>query len=167
MPFQAYISGALTDVPDPEGTKKFYEDLGRAFEEVAQEEFGIADAIAYIPHHHGDPIKHADLSPMQIREMDRQHVRDSKLMVMYTGRPSHGTGREHEWALADGTPIIALFEEERFMARKVSRLARVDVTAHAVFLSYGDGVCEFKKVLRELLMGHFKYMRVDRPATVR
>jgi hypothetical protein len=117
---------------------------------VAQE-FGIVDATAYIPHQHGDPIKHAHLTPRQVLAMDRENVRASQLIIMYTGRPSHGVGREHEWAIADGTPIIAMAESDRLDARLVSRLARVDIDEQISFGDFDDALDKLEETIKKVL----------------
>lgn len=150
MAYQLYVSGPLTGVEDPEGLKAFYLALGACFVRVARE-IGIDDAVAYVPHLHGDPVKHAHLTPLQIREMDRENVRRSQVMVMYTGRPSHGVGREHEWAIADGTPVIAMAERQRLEKRLVSRLARVDIDEQIVFGDFAEAVSEFEVVIRRVI----------------
>lgn len=150
--FQAYISSPLTGLPKEkrEQLKAFYEALGVAFESVARE-LGRTDAVAYIPHQHGDPIKHAHLTPAEILSMDKKHLSESALMIMYTGVASHGVGREHEWALARKIPIIALCETKTIEQRRVSRLARVDVTEELSFTDYDDAVGQLKAALRRIV----------------
>ncbi len=149
MKLQLYVSGPLTNVPDErrEELKKFYEDLAAVFETTLREA-GHADAFGYVPHRYSDPIVHADLTPEQVVKLDKQRFSESSLMAMYTGLPAHGVGREHEWALAAGVPIVALYERARLEAGKVGRIARVDVTAQIVFEDYADALTQFKNWLQ-------------------
>ena len=143
--YQLYVSGPLTNVPDerrPE-IKKFYEDLAEVFE-ATMRAHGFAEVLGYVPHRFTDPILHVNLTPAEVVKIDKARFSESSLMVMYTGLPAHGVGREHEWAISAGIPIVAVYERARFEAGQIGRISRVDVTAQIVFEDYADALSQFR-----------------------
>jgi len=147
---QAYISGPLTGLEEWRSAtlKAFYEQLGARFEAVARD-LGHPDAVGYVPHKFCDPVAHAHWTPDQVKVIDYGHVRNSNVMIMYVGVPSHGVGREHEWALALGIPVVALCESTKLAERTVSRLARADITHFIAFGTYDDALQEFEEWVRK------------------
>lgn len=104
-----YISGALTDVPDPRVTKRFYEAIKRVCEEAGFE--------VYLPHLHSDPEEHPNLSPEDVFEKDKREVLASDIVVAYVGVPSLGVGMELAYAEGANLPVILLGESERRISR--------------------------------------------------
>ncbi len=114
----AYISGALTNVPDNkrEALKLFYEKLGRMCEK-----HGLN---VYIPHQHSDPVQHPNLTPREVNLIDHECVSSCSLLVAYVGVPSFGVGAEITWANLHQIPIILVVEADQSLQRQVSRLIR-------------------------------------------
>ena len=98
-----YVSGALTGIENPEGTKYFYEAIGLLWEEIGYQ--------AYVPHLNTDPIKNPNITPRKVFETDKHQVSTSDLVIAYLGCPSFGVGMELAYAETKGIPIILLYEQ--------------------------------------------------------
>lgn len=131
---KVYISGALTGVSNVEQIKAFYEKIAEICSELGLE--------VYVPHLHSDPLKHPNITPPQVYEMDKKRVAESDLMVAYLGVPSLGTGSELEICQCQHVPVIVLFER----GRAVSRMARGNpaIIKEIVFEDYGDVYDQFR-----------------------
>jgi hypothetical protein len=139
----AYISGALTGMPENEREKlrQFYLKLGEVCENVGLQ--------PYIPHLHGDPTLFPDLTPEQVDFIDRSAVTQSLVVVAYVGIPSTGVGIEIELAHHASKPVILLYEKERLERREISRLVRGNpaLITHCVF----GGLYTAEYLLRDAL----------------
>ncbi|MDD5251387.1 MAG: hypothetical protein PHT12_02005 [Patescibacteria group bacterium] len=89
-PKPAYLCAPLTDLPEDtrDQMKAFYERLADACTSIMGSE-------AYVPHLHTDPVKHANIVPAAVYELDRAIVceKSSVLVAVYVG-PSWGCGIE-------------------------------------------------------------------------
>lgn len=134
---KAYISGALTGVSDIEQIKCFYEKIA----EICRD-FGLE---VYVPHLHSDPVKHPNITPSQVYEMDRKRVAESSLMVAYLGVPSLGTGSELEICQCEHVPVIVLYEK----GRPVSRMARGNpaIIEEIIFENYQDAYKQLREAV--------------------
>jgi hypothetical protein len=109
----AYISGALSNVEDLAGLKRFYERLGAICE--------AAGIRAYVPHLQGtDPVANAELPPREVYRRDMTHVDAADLVIAYVGERSLGVGAEIERAGHTGADVLLLFED----GLSISRLIR-------------------------------------------
>jgi 2'-deoxynucleoside 5'-phosphate N-hydrolase len=99
----AYVSGALTGVPEEEAKR-----LKEAYEAMAEacKRSGID---AYVPHLHSDPDKHAHISAEVVYEMDTKEVLARDLLILDASRPSHGVGGEAVHASLAGKPIVLCY----------------------------------------------------------
>lgn len=111
LPEKIYISGALTNIPNPELVKAEYERTARFCETLG---FDV-----YLPHTRTDPVKHADLPASEVFIRDERQIRLSSRMVAFLNIPSTGVGIEIPLALAYGVQVIVL----RRLGLKVSRMA--------------------------------------------
>jgi nucleoside 2-deoxyribosyltransferase len=138
-----YISGPLTDVPNADVLKAFYEQIG----EVCL----YLGLVPYIPHQHTDPILHSDYSPQAVYDLDRRNIVKADWVVAYVGRPALGVGQEIEIARANGIPVILLYER----GRSVSRMVRGNpaVTVEVVGRDLDNILQELKYVLAQLCAG--------------
>lgn len=134
---KAYISGALTGVSNIEQMKWFYEQIA----EICRD-FGLE---VYVPHFYSDPLKHPNITPSQVYEMDRKRVAESNLMVAYLGMPSLGTGSELEICQCEHVPVIVLFER----GRTVSRMARGNpaIIEEIIFENYQDAYKQLREAV--------------------
>lgn len=138
---KAYVSGALTGIPNPEEIKAFYEAIGDLCRQQGLE--------AYIPHQAGtDPIKNPAVTPSQVYKVDKAHVTESDLVVAYVGLPSLGVGAELGWAEAYNIPVILLAERGKKISRMI--LGMPNIVARVEFNDYNDGLDQLGRVLRTL-----------------
>jgi hypothetical protein len=137
---KVYISGALTEVSNPDLLKKFYEDIG-----AICREFGMNP---YIPHQHTDPDSHPNIIPRQVFERDYEQVLNSDLIIAYVGMPSLGVGSEIMISAGEGNiPIILLREK----GKKISRMARGNpaVIDEIAFTDYSDALSQLRRRLEK------------------
>lgn len=135
---KVYISGALTGVSNIEQVKKFYEKIAEICHDLGLE--------VYVPHLHSDPLKHPNITPSQVYEMDRKRVAESNLMVAYLGVPSLGTGSELEICQCEHVPVIVLYEK----GRAVSRMARGNpaIIKEIIFEDYDDAFGQLRTAVQ-------------------
>lgn len=121
-----YISGALTGLSSTNSCmKEFYERIAITVDKVC------GTGAAYVPHMNTDPIKHPDVTPEEVYQLDRQKVYASNLVIAYMGEPSFGVGAELQMANEKGIPILLLYEK----GKGVSRLPRG--------MESVKGICEY------------------------
>ncbi len=149
----AYVSGALTDMPEEDRAKykSFYEEVGAVCAEHGYE--------PYCPHVYSDPKTAAHLSPQEVDQIDRQAVMQSRIVVAYVGTPSLGVGIELEMCHHGNKPLVLLFEKDRLDARRISRLARGNpaVVHEIAFIDFADA----KYQLGEFLAGFAKHPSLE------
>jgi nucleoside 2-deoxyribosyltransferase len=138
---KVYISGALTNVENLPAAKAFYEAIGSLCESMGLE--------GYVPHLATDPVRHPNITPQQVFEMDKHHVLTSDLVVAYVGIASLGVGMELAYAEAHDIPIILLYEQ----GGKVSRFARglPIVVTEIRFEGYEDALDSLRDVIHQWL----------------
>jgi nucleoside 2-deoxyribosyltransferase len=136
---KAYISGALSGIPNPVEIKGFYE---RIAEVCAAEKI-----TAYVPHLITDPITHPHITPQEVYELDRAQVLKSDLLIAYAGIPSFGVGQEIEIARQRNIPVILLVEADAV----ISRMARGNpaVIAEIRFKNHDDALQQLAEWLHE------------------
>ncbi len=146
--FMAYISGALTDMPEARRAllRRLYEDIGECCQM-----FGLEP---YLPHVYGDPVRMADKTPQEIDRIDRQAVTLCYLLVAYVGESSTGVGIEIEMAYHANKPVVLLCEQTKLDARLISRLVRGNPAVKAViaFTNYEDALMQLKSFLRDFCL---------------
>lgn len=127
----AYISGPLSAMSETLRVimRKFYEQLGDLCRECGIER--------YVPHLVSDPTLAADLTPLQVYNLDRNAVVGSTIVLAYVGRAALGTGAEIEMAKNANIPVILIYEKNLPPERRVSRLTRgsPNIIAECVFTS--------------------------------
>lgn len=113
-----YVSGALSDVPETirQQYLGFYEAIGRLIEST-----GLS---AYLPHKNTDPVKHKDVTPKQVDQIDRTAVMSSMLVVAVADNPSLGVGIEVEMAYHANKPVVLICNRDKLRGRRISRLIR-------------------------------------------
>lgn len=118
MKTMIYVSGALTDVPVDlrEDYLIFYERIGELVESMG--------FVAYVPHLHTDPVRHKDVTPSQVDQIDRRAVTSSSLIIAVADNPSLGVGIEIEMAYHADKPVYLLYHKDRLLRGLVSRLVR-------------------------------------------
>ena len=136
---KAYISGALTNVPDPDVTKALYEEIGNVCEEI-----GIS---AYIPHKHTDPDINKDVTPETVFMVDKQEVLTSDLIIAYVGIQSLGVGMELGLAFTNNIPVILLYESNQRISRMILGIPENIKVADVVFDDSQDAVTKLKTTL--------------------
>ncbi|MBW4603255.1 MAG: nucleoside 2-deoxyribosyltransferase [Calothrix sp. FI2-JRJ7] len=134
---KAYISGALTDIKNPEEYKQFYESIALLCEEISIE--------AYVPHLYTDPVNNPEFTPQEVFKNDKHQVSSSDLVIAYLGYPSFGVGMELAYAEARKIPIIILYE----VGKRISRFPRgiPTLVAEIRFHNYEDALSQLKQSL--------------------
>lgn len=112
MSEKIYISGALTNIFNPESVKTEYERIEQFCQELGFD--------AYLPHRHTDPEKNPDVSPTRIFEIDKHHVSTSDRMITFVTIPSLGVGLEIGFALAHDVQIILMRKRSHPLSKIIS-----------------------------------------------
>ncbi|QIR39214.1 XRE family transcriptional regulator [Tolypothrix sp. PCC 7910] len=136
---RVYISGALTGIDKLTEIRAFYESIGSICEEV--------EFQAYVPHLNTDPILHAQITPQEVFEIDKNHVIQADLVIAYIGYPSLGVGMELAYAEMKAIPIILLYE----IGKEISRFPRgiPTVFSEIKFSDYEDALTQIKAVIEQ------------------
>ena len=97
---------------------------GREFESVYK---AIVDALSAAGHviptaHLAQPGLTAEsaLSPRQVYERDVAWIRACDALIAEVSVPSHGVGYEIGYALAEGKPVLCLYQEGRRLSKMIS-----------------------------------------------
>lgn len=106
---KVYISGALSNLKNPEEIKGFYEAIA---ETCVQYGF-----TPHVPHLFSDPINNPDLSPREVFQNDKSLVMETNLVIAYVGLPSLGVGMELAYADIANVPVILLYEKDQYVSR--------------------------------------------------
>lgn len=110
--FRVYVSGALTGLNSENSCmKEFYEGIAKVVDEV------LGPDTAYVPHKHTDPIKHPNVTPEEVYQIDSERVCESDLIIAYIGAASTGTGIELGIAKCHGIPILLLYMKGETVSR--------------------------------------------------
>ena len=136
---KAYISGALTDVPNLREVRAFYEAIGGVCVEVG--------LTPYVPHKHIDPELNPDVTPQTVFETDKAQVVSSKLLIAYVGVRSLGVGMELAYAETHHIPIILLYQENQRISKMVRGIPESTKIAEIVFKDYQDAMKKLKEFL--------------------
>ena len=139
----AYVSGALSDLPAAvrEQYLEFYVAIGELLER-----HGL---IPYVPHLHTDPVKHKDVTPEQVDEIDRVAVTSSILVVAVADYPTSGGGIEVEMSYHANKPVVLLCQRDRLAARRISRMIRGNpgVVEEIVYTDQPDALARLDEYL--------------------
>ncbi|RME04028.1 MAG: XRE family transcriptional regulator [Planctomycetota bacterium] len=122
---RAYISGALTQAPNLEELRNFYEKVGEVCRSCGVE--------PYVPHQHSDPVLNAELSPEEVYSRDKNYVVSSDLLIAYVGVPSLGVGMEIAYADEHNVPIFLLYPCTQTISRMVRGLPKEKMLAEIAF----------------------------------
>lgn len=126
----AYISGALSNLANPDEVKGFYE----AIAEVCSR-YGLTP---HVPHLYTDPVANPDISPREVFENDKSLVMSSDLVIAYVGIPSIGVGMELAYADISGRATILLYEQGRYVSRFPRGMP--NLVAEIQFTDYQDAL---------------------------
>ncbi|MDJ0732777.1 MAG: XRE family transcriptional regulator [Nostocaceae cyanobacterium] len=149
--YKVYVSGALTDVDNPEKTKALYEKIGILCKSIGFQ--------AYVPHLHTDPVNNPNITPREVFEKDKHQVSVSDLVIAYLGSLSFGVGMELAYAETNNIPIILLYET----GKRISRFPRgiPTVIAEVEFNDYEDALNKLKDVLENWHLYKDMYLYKD------
>jgi len=136
-----FFAGPLTDLHNPEQTKRFYEKIAKAAQEVGFEYFW-----AFL--NGTDPIKNPEVASKDVYQRDIAELDKSDMMIAYMGEPSIGTGMEIEHAYYSHKPIIILYEQGKKISRML--LGCPGITKEIVFSSDEDAIAQLKTFLEML-----------------
>jgi 2'-deoxynucleoside 5'-phosphate N-hydrolase len=143
----AYVSGALSDLPEEvrERYLAFYVAIGELLASCGLE--------PYVPHLHTDPVKHKDVTPGQVDDIDRTAVTMSVIVVAVLDYPSLGVGGEVEMAYHANKPVVALCQKDRLESRRISRLTRGNpaVAEEIVYRDHMDALAQLGKYIRTFM----------------
>jgi hypothetical protein len=140
-----YICGPLTELPKDKQAqiKEFYSNVAATCEKVTGKR-------GFLPHEHGDPVLHANLTPAQIDAMDRAQVcQKTSLLLVVAVATSWGGGIEVEMANQHNIPAILLCPQEKLQQRTISRLLRGNPAIRTI-LAYKDEGDALQKLEQEL-----------------
>ncbi|GIK37986.1 MAG: hypothetical protein BroJett011_18190 [Chloroflexota bacterium] len=137
---KVYISGPLTNLPNGDMLKAFYEQIGVVCSRLNMQ--------PYIPHQHSDPILHPEISPQAIYDLDRTNVVSAELVIAYVGVPALGVGQEIEIAKQHNIPVILVYE----LGCSVTRMVRGNpiVAAEVVGRDFNHIVAQLEQILPNL-----------------
>ena len=137
-----FFGGPLTNLLDPEATKRFYDRLGQAAKNRGFDFF-----LAF--RNGTDPIQNPDVQPHAVYSVDTEELSKSNIMVAYVGEPSTGTGIEIEFAREHNIPVYLLYEK----GKPVSRMLRGSpaIKGEIVFESEDDALAQFEALLDTLV----------------
>ena len=98
----AYFASALTGLSE--------QVRGEIFDDakVVREACEKMGALLYEPADYTDPVRHAQLHPQRVYEVDHAQVSRSDFLVLDTRCASFGAGQELEIAKNEGLPIVVL-----------------------------------------------------------
>lgn len=143
---KVYISGALTNVPNLEELRSFYEDIDALCRDLGME--------PYLPHKHSDPVLNPHLSPKEVYERDKKRVLSSDLVIAYVGVPSLGVGMEIAYADEHGIPVVLVYPEGTRVSRLVRGLPSHILIGEVRFTSQEDALSQIREILMEWLGKH-------------
>lgn len=108
-----FFAGPLTDLSDPEATKKFYAKLGEVATANGWEYYWAWQRGT-------DPELDPDVPASRVYQIDTYELETSDVMIAYVGAPSTGTGIEMEYARRVRIPVIIMYEK----GKRISRMLR-------------------------------------------
>lgn len=136
-----FFAGPLTDLKDPEKTKKFYGQLA---------ETALLSGVKYYwAFLNGtDPILNPDVLPSEVYRIDMSELKKSDVMIAYVGEPSTGTALEIEFAYQHKIPVYILYEK----GKKISRMLRgcPAIQGEIIFTDTADALEKFGNLLQKL-----------------
>lgn len=136
-----FFAGPLTNLANPEKTKKFYRKLAAVAQKNGFDYFWAFTKGT-------DPIKNPDVSPSQVYKIDTYQLEHSDLMVAYMGEPSTGTGIEIEFAKNHNIPVYIMYEKGKHISRMLRGCPAVK--NEIVFTGESDALDQFGALLRNL-----------------
>lgn len=141
-----YVAGALTGMSDK--VKQRYVDLSDL---VATYNKPGAKMFGYAPHLHGtDPVKHPDVTPDEVRDIDylwSAVVPDGHFN--FWDPVAHGNAAEAAWAEQHGIPAVYLVPEGLVPSRLVRGMHNILTTL--VYVDFwADGLPQIQEFLNEL-----------------
>lgn len=139
---KVYVAGPLTDLTEDKKryVKRVYTTLKNIFEKYKEYEVSC-----YLPMRKTDPVRHANLPSRKVRQNDLKQVANSDLLILYSGYPSFGAGRELGLAEERGIPVLFLVEEEKKVSRMIDDSPNIEKTIR--FKSIEDLECKFEEWL--------------------
>lgn len=114
-----FFGGPLTDLANPEETKKFYVRLAEIATKNGWEYYWAWQRGT-------DPEMDPDVPPARVYQIDTYELEMSDIMVAYVGEPSTGTGIEMEYARRNRIPVILMYEKGKRISRMVRGCPAID-----------------------------------------
>ena len=115
-----YVAGALTEATDED--KRRYEMVAKLIDQRSQRATKEAPTMfGYVPHLHGtDPVKHPDITPEEVRDIDKLFaIFVPDMHINFLDPLAHGNAIEEGWAEDAMIPTVYLTS-----GRRLSRLVR-------------------------------------------
>ena len=113
LKLQAYLASALTGLDEEQ--RAHMTDVAEVVAAVCED----TEIDLYEPWKSTDPIKHPNVSPEDVFDMDREHVLGSDLVIHIADYASTGAGEELDFALDALIPIILLSHGDSVVSRMV------------------------------------------------
>ncbi len=108
-----FFGGPLTDLKNPEETKRFYTKLAHVARKNDCEYFWAWQRGT-------DPELAPDVPSSRVYQIDTYELETSDIMIAYVGEPSTGTGIEIEYARRNRIPVVLMYEK----GKRISRMLR-------------------------------------------
>jgi 2'-deoxynucleoside 5'-phosphate N-hydrolase len=136
-----FFGGPLTDLKNPEVTKKLY---------IKMSEVAIKNGYDYFwAFLNGtDPVKNPDVPAPIVYETDLNELANSDLLIAYLGEPTTGTGQEIEYAKEHNIPLYLLYEKGVHVSRMV--LGSPNLKGTIEFSSHEDALGQLNMLLQNL-----------------
>ncbi|MFC1646902.1 nucleoside 2-deoxyribosyltransferase [Patescibacteria group bacterium] len=133
-----FFAGPLTNLKNPEKTKKWYQDMAGVATKNGFDFFWAFMSGT-------DPVNNPNVDPDFIYYKDLEELEKSNLMIAYVGEPSSGTGQELEYAKEHDIPVYLVYEKEK----PVSRMIRGNpaIKGEIMFDDYEDALGQLDKLL--------------------
>jgi nucleoside 2-deoxyribosyltransferase len=136
-----FFAGPLTNLQNPEATKKWYRDMAG----IANKN-GFECFWAFLSG--TDPVKDPGVDPDYIYEKDLRELGKSNIMIAYIGEPSTGTGQELEYAKEHDIPIYLVYEKNKPVSRMV--IGNPEVKGVIEFTDFDDALSQLDKLLASI-----------------
>jgi nucleoside 2-deoxyribosyltransferase len=136
-----FFAGPLTNLKNPEATKKWYRNMAG----IANKN-GFECFWAFLSG--TDPVKDPGVEPDFIYEKDLRELEKSNIMIAYVGEPSTGTGQELEYAKEHDIAIYLVYEKDKSVSRMVE--GNPAVKGVIEFTDFDDALNQLDKLLASI-----------------
>lgn len=136
-----FFAGPLTNLKDPDATKKWYRDMAGIANKNGFECFWAFMSGT-------DPVKDPGVDPEYIYNKDLTELEKSNLMIAYVGEPSPGTGQELEYAHEHNIPAYLLYAKNDNVSRMI--MGNPTVVGTIEFTDFDDALNQLDIVLQHI-----------------